>query len=409
MESVVLKILLKREKWLQYRSFIVPSSMSSLGNYILDCLDSYYKKFPAVDDVDTMKFQAWVLFSAPMEKHTELRAMFTAINSTLLGVDDEQIIFSGLVRRDFANKIAKESLEVVDGHVHSLDAVESLVEAYKVATGRIEKVDSYFVDNALEDVLSKRVGTLAWRLPCLNRAIGPIGQGDLLAVGARVNAGKTTFLASEASFMAEQLGGQKVLYVNLEERGSKVKRRIIQAALGWDNKKLLADPKKTMDAYLDLYGGRDPIRLLDKADCTPSEIELALKRDDYGLIVIDMVSKLHGFYGRGDEVTRQGLLFGWAREIAKKHAPLITVAQLSGDAEGMEWPTLGCLYGSRTAMQAELDGLIMIGKSNDHTKEYERYIGIVKNKFEDIDPTFRNGRFTVEILPEIARYQEYAS
>lgn len=407
MESVVLKILLKREKWLKYRQFILPTSMSTIGNYILDCLDAYYKRFDKIDDIDISKFQTWVLFSAPMDKHTELRAVFTDTAATLIDDDDETHAFGGLVRRDFSNRIAQEALNVVDGNRHSLDSVEALVEDYKRVIGRVDRVDTYFVEDPLEDILSSRVGGLSWRLPCLNSAIGPIGVGDLLAVGARVNAGKTTFLASEASFMAEQLAGQKVLWVNLEERGSKVKRRIIQAALGWDNKKLLADPKKTMDAYLDLYGGKDPIRLLDKADCTPQEIELALKRDDYGLIIVDMVSKLHGFYSRGDEVTRQGLLFGWAREIAKKYAPLITVAQLSGDAEGMEWPTLGCLYGSRTAMQAELDGLIMIGKSNDPAREHERYVGIVKNKFENVDPKFRAGRFTVEILPEIARYQEY--
>ena len=407
MESVILKIMFKRVKWLKYRGFIVPTSMSTLGNYVLEALDNYYRRFDKSDEIDLSKFSTWVLFSAPHDKHEELREIFASIGSTVVTDEEEEWAFSGLVRRDFANKIAREALEVVDGNKHELDAVETLVEDYKLKIGRVAKVDSYFVDNPLEDILTRSVGGLEWRLPCLRKAIGTIGKGDLLGVGARVNAGKTTFLASEATYMAAQMAGQKVLWVNLEERGSKVKRRIIQAALGWDNKKLLADPKKTMDAYLDMYDGKDPIRLLDKADCSPNEIELALKRDDYGLIIIDMVGKLHGFYGRGDEVTRQGLLFGWARETAKKYAPLITVAQLSGDAEGMEWPNMGCLYGSRTAIQAELDGLIMIGKSNDVTRESERYIGIVKNKFEDIDPLYRAGRFTVEILPEIARYQEY--
>ena len=76
MENVVLKILLKREKWLKYRQFILPTSMSVIGNYILDCLDAYYKRFDKVDDIDIGKFQTWVLFSAPVDKHTELRAVF---------------------------------------------------------------------------------------------------------------------------------------------------------------------------------------------------------------------------------------------------------------------------------------------------------------------------------------------
>lgn len=412
MENIVLTILLNRDKWNIYRRHIPPSALSSISNLVLDHIDQYFSRFPAVSVIDLGKFSTWVLFSAPIHLHAELRALFESMDGLVVSIADEQMAFSAVNRRDFATRIVNHALEVADGKSHTLDPVEHLLEEYNEQTGRIAMMDKWFVNTDLTELLSaKSVGKgLEWRLQCLRKSLGPLRKGDLMAFGARVGAGKTTMLASEVSYMAQQLATEKkyVLWVNLEERGSKVKRRIIQAALGWSNAKLLKDPAETMKAYLDLYGGYDPIRLLDKADCSTGEVSSALKRSgDYGLIVIDMVSKLHGYTTRGDETTRQGLLFNWARETSKTYAPLITVAQLSGDAEGVEYPTMGMIYFSRTAMQAELDALVMIGKSNDPTREYERYLGVVKNKAEDVDNKFRNGRFIVELKPDIARYEEY--
>jgi replicative DNA helicase len=64
--------------------------------------------------------------------------------------------------------------------------------------------------------------------------LGSLRKGDFGFVFARPETGKTTFLASEISFMAEQLSDDDgpSLWINNEEQSEKPMLRCIQATLG---------------------------------------------------------------------------------------------------------------------------------------------------------------------------------
>jgi replicative DNA helicase len=78
----------------------------------------------------------------------------------------------------------------------------------------------------------------SWRLKSLNTALGSLRMGDFGFVFARPETGKTTFLASEVTFMAEQTEGN-ILWFNNEEQGGKVKSRCYQATLGLTTKAII--------------------------------------------------------------------------------------------------------------------------------------------------------------------------
>jgi hypothetical protein len=64
---------------------------------------------------------------------------------------------------------------------------------------------------------------------------------------------------------------------------------------------------------------------------------------------------------------------------------------------------------AKTAMQAEADFILGIGKVNDQNQEYVRFLNISKNKLfgdQDSIPDLRHGRFETMIEPQIARYKD---
>jgi hypothetical protein len=64
---------------------------------------------------------------------------------------------------------------------------------------------------------------------------------------------------------------------------------------------------------------------------------------------------------------------------------------------------------AKTAVQAEADWILGIGKIHDTSMEKVRFLNISKNKLmgdKDTKPELRHGKFDVLLSPEIARYQD---
>ena len=64
---------------------------------------------------------------------------------------------------------------------------------------------------------------------------------------------------------------------------------------------------------------------------------------------------------------------------------------------------------AKTAKQAEADWILGIGKVNDESYAFRRYLNISKNKLigdKDTLPDLRHGSTQVLIKPEIARYED---
>ena len=98
------------------------------------------------------------------------------------------------------------------------------------------------------------------------------------------------------------------------------------------------------------------------------------------------------------------MIFNWARELAKKYAPVITVHQADGSAEGVKWIDMSKLYGSKTGVQGEADAIITIGRLPEEGNK--RYLYVPKNKLDGNNQAMRNGRFEIEIVPTLGRFKE---
>lgn len=307
-------------------------------------------------------------------------------------------------KRCLSGEIARIALDVEDGKA----SVEELYKIYEEFDhSEIEADEAQVVKMDLEDLHDSQVQTsgLRWRLKWLNQALGSLRKGDFGFLFARPETGKTTFLASEISSMVQQTEGD-IIWFNNEEQGKKVAIRCYQAVLGLELGSLFNDIEHNQQKFEALGGNR--IKIYDFDDSSrATRIEAILKESTPALIIFDQIDKIKGFKADRNDLELKAI-YQWAREIAKKYAPVVAVSQASGEAEGKLWLTMDMVDGSKTGKQGEADWILGIGKEQDNTSRL-RFLNICKNKLiGDVDtlPELRHGSTQVLIRPEVARYED---
>jgi len=408
-----------KENLSKYRRYIKPHVVVKETNIILDGMEKYYKTFPTVSDFNWDSFSAFLI--ADQSKRltddaiVKLRMTLTKAKTFVPHHAHEEVIKT-LIELDYLALIMEECEKVKEGssdleHVHIL-----ATNALKDVERYIEK-DELFVTADLS-VIADRISSSGyeWRLDCLNRSLGPLRTGNFIIVAARVEVGKTTFLASEVSYLAQQLPKDRpVVWVNNEEESSVVFFRIVQATLGQESKVIIADSKAAMDQYTILMGGnKDKIRVTKDMN-NIRDLETLFREINPGLIVFDQLDKVDGFKADDREDIRLGKIYKWARELARSYGPVIAASQLSATAVDMKDPPfigLDALRGSKTDKPGEADVVITLGKYKEpKTPEEEiiRTLNVPKNKLPGGGTkqmeSERHGQYLITIDPIRARFE----
>lgn len=311
--------------------------------------------------------------------------------------------------KETASKIAILATAVSNGQ-GDLTPITELLE--QVSENIIAEPDEVFVTDNLKDIYEQTIHRpgLRWRLNTLNKMLGSLRQGNFGFVFARPEVGKTTFLASEATCMAEQLQNVgedgAILWVNNEESGKVVMSRCYQAALGLSTKQLYENIEHNREDFIRLTGGR--IKILDDANANRKQIDLLCKNLKPKLIILDQIDKIRGFENDRYDLKMKDI-YQWARELAKLYGPTIGTCQAGGTGEGKKWLQMNDVDSSHTAKQGEADFVLGIGKQLDENYDSERYLHLAKNKLpgdEDTLAALRHGKCPVTIKPDLARYED---
>ena len=276
-------------------------------------------------------------------------------------------------KRCLAGDVAKLALDVEDGTTN----IEELMDKFGEFEHQDIKADeSDPVEMNLSKLHSSQVATpgLRWRLNFLNKSLGSLRKGDFGFIFARPETGKTTLLASEVSKMVEQTDGD-ILWFNNEEQSNKVAIRCYQAVLGVTTELLFSNINLYDKEFKEITQNR--IKIFDFEESSrPRKIETILKKHNPALIIFDQMDKIKGFKADRNDLELKAI-YQWAREIAKKYAPVIAISQASGEAEGKLWLTMDMVDSSKTAKQGEADWILGIGKESDNTSRI-RYLNISK-------------------------------
>lgn len=408
-----------KENLAKYRRYIKPHVVVKETNIILDGMEKYHKTFPTVSDFSWDSFSAFLI--ADQSKRltddaiVKLRMTLTKAKTFVPHHAHEEVIKT-LIELDYLALIMEECEKVKEGssdleHVHIL-----ATNALKDVERYIEK-DELFVSADLS-AIADRISSSGyeWRLDVLNRSLGPLRTGNFIIVAARVEVGKTTFLASEVSYLAQQLPKDRpVVWVNNEEESTVVFFRIVQATLGQESKVIIADSKAAMEQYTTLMGGnKDKIRVTKDMN-NIRDLETLFREVNPGLIVFDQLDKVDGFKADDREDIRLGKIYKWARELARSYGPVIAASQLSATAVDMKDPPfigLDALRGSKTDKPGEADVVITLGKYKEpKTPEEEiiRTLNVPKNKLPGGGTkqmeSERHGQYLITIDPIRARFE----
>ncbi len=372
-------------------------------------LDSYHQQNVSKTPLSVGDLANLVLATSHKDKDYNI-----GILEQLEGLSVSQETTAVLLQSILSNKTLKEiSLAAYDVTEGRLDPAK-LKEMFQDFLGQEEAASqeeaTEFVTDDLEELVDGTIRHhgLRWRLSTLNQMLGSLRKGDFGFIFARPETGKTTFLASETTWMAEQIGEDSgpIIWFNNEEQGSKVKLRCYQASLGLTMPELFADLPGNRDAYMEKTHGK--IKLYDSGNIHKHTVESLCRRYKPSLIIFDQIDKIHGFTNDREDL-RLGSIYIWARELAKKYAPTIGVCQADGTGEGVKWLNMGHVANAKTAKQAEADWIVGIGKVPDQGYENIRYLHASKNKLLGDDDSIgdqRHGKREVLIRPERARYED---
>lgn len=408
-ETILLKYLLNYSIYLRYIRYINISKSYKELTILYHSLRLLQEKFPDTDKtVDDLAAMVWSSYPQMKEPEREaISELLQKVREIVASPDVLNAVLESVRKRSVARDMAIKALEVSEG-VGTYEELSSLYAGLQEKSSGVEPLDKLnFVTDDLDVLESHTIRSvgLRWRLDCLNRSLGPLRPGDFGFVFARPESGKTTFLASEISFMANQTD-KPIVWFNNEEQGEKVRLRIIQASLGITQDEIWIDRKKTQTLYNEQTKGL--IRIVDEPAIFRGDVELVLKSLSPSLVIFDQIDKVKGF-----DADRPDLVFGriyqWARELSKTYCPIIGTCQSDGAGEGVKWLTMSHVAEAKTSKQAEADWILGIGKSNEVSTDDIRFFNISKNKLlgsADTDPNERHGRFEVYIRPLIARYED---
>lgn len=324
-----------------------------------------------------------------------------------------QALAQALKRAYTLRKLAETAYEASEGKKELLGTIKELYGALEDTDSSAMSKDEWEMVPDDVDALLKTthdVPGLRWRLPSLNKHLGSLRKGDFGFIFARPETGKTTFLVSEISYMAEQLfkQNQVLLHLNNEEQNNKVKLRYIQAVLNASLEQISSNRTKAQEVYLSRVG--NSICLPNNTKYSRKDVEALAERYKPGLIVVDQIDKIEGFTDDREDL-RLGSIYVWARDLAKEYCPVIGVCQADGSGENTKWLTMGNVANAKTAKQAEADFILGIGKIHDAGYESIRYLHLSKNKLlGDADTSGeRHGKWEVVIKPDKARYGDIGS
>ncbi len=406
LDLTTLRLLKSKERHQRLAKAIPARALDPRTSTLLADFGRYFRDFPDAPSVDADSFRLFFASIHPTLKEEDL-AVYGQLIKEVLAEDVSPDIEAGLMARLTAAATAADVVALIEkfNNGDEIDLrleLQSKVDAYDKMVDR--KVRNPQVLDPIEDLLKDEENDkgLHWRLPCLNRHIKPLVPGDFAVIAARPDKGKTTFCASELTFMAAQVDqlwpgeNRSILWFNNEGPGKRIVTRNFQAALNATMEDLVRlsnlpsiDPRwktKVREDYALALGGRPGVlRVFDIHDMWNYEVEDVIRKYKPALVLFDMVDniKFGGEANNNGQRTDQLLeaMYQWARLMAVKHdCAVLANSQISADGDGLQWPTLSMLKDSKTGKQGAADLIITIGTVNDPMLANSRYIGTTKNK-----------------------------
>lgn len=391
-EVDLLRVVKNREQFDRLFRFVPRDAIDPVTDVILADFKKWFKEHPEAVEIDHDAFKLW--FKLAHKKIDDEKLELILKQLAKIKQPAGPGVHEGLVDR-------LEALRHVDLMASLLEKWEAgeeidiftesqrLVAEYeaRIDSRKASEFDATDIDDILDDDANE-VG-LKFRMPLLNEYFRPLNGGDFIIFGSSVDAGKTSWIADQITFMAKQLEeDQNVIWICNEGPTKKVKGSIWRAALNatfGEINEMRGQKNAHKKAWAEQIGRLDKIRVFAAHDWTTMDIEAVFKKHKPGLIVYDMLDnvKFAGSTTNGGERSDQVLeaLYQWGRiQSVKYDCPAFATSQISVDGYGLQFPLLHMLKDSKVGKQGAAEAVIMMGRKNDLTAVGQRFLSAPKNK-----------------------------
>jgi replicative DNA helicase len=353
--------------------------------------ERYFNLFPSHEVIDLTTFLTRFPTWHKGITEDKLREYAMVMKNVMPEPDEDQraAILSMLADNDVSIKLGNILAEWQEGDVSDLmGQLGQTMDKYRLARG-VKSVK--FIDTPIKELLKDDFDDngIRWRLGCLNSAMRPLRGGDFGIIAGRPDKGKTSFIASETTFMAPQLPEDRnVLWLNNEGPGKRIIPRVWQATLGYTmaEMKAMAEADKLEEQFLARMGRFDKFRIVDIHGMNNSQVEMIIESNNPGIVVYDMIDNIAGFGDAARTDLKLESMYGWARERCVKYDHIgLATSQISSEGDNLKFPGLSMLKDSKTGKQGACDFQLMIGNVDNPMMQMSRFIGLPKNKLRRPD------------------------
>ena len=399
MEKELIKLLLNKNFYNKNKSKLTKEFFTNGTGTLYETIQSAHEDSDqdlSIGEVSTLHLEVYnpALTRASKENFNVL--IDEIKNTELPNEKIAQNIIRSLFKRRIAEKIAVLANEIYNGS----DA--DFTEIRKQLDVTFEEVNDYaYITGNIEDLIEQLKDNTKWKfnLEPLRDKVNGVGDGNLVIIFARPEAGKTAFwvnLVSGVDGFASQ--GAKVCALINEEPAIRTQMRLINAYTGMTFDEIRADSQEANKKWAEV---RQNIKILDTVDWSLDDVDEFVQKENPDILIVDQLDKVNvkGSFARTDEKLRA--IYTGAREIAKRNnCCVIAVSQASADGQGKFDLTFDMMEGSKTGKAAEADVIIGVGHRDKlDTDERIRSLAISKNKI-----TGWHGQLVCTIVPELSRY-----
>lgn len=408
-DLILLKLLLNKEHYKNYFQHVDLSHIKEHSVelfYVYNTLVKAHQEFDKDLTLDELRAYFDVLY--PDASKGVYQGLFDSVASLDVSEQVAQNVVQQIQQNKLLLKLSEIAYAVSQGR-RTVEELKAIVQE-AVADNNHEEIlgdEETFVQKSLSQLINGVVATpgIRWPLNCLNKSLGSLRKGDFGFVFARPETGKTTFLAHVVGHALDQVQDAIIIFNN-EEVDEKVILRIYQSYFNATLHELMQDIGKYEAEFQQRVGDKLKFVNSSQVEISKTSVENILSKTKCNLIIFDQLDKVIGFKADRDDLV-YGEIYQWARELAKKYAPIMGICQAAGTAENQKWLTMEHVALAKTSKQAEADWIIGVGCVHEESMDSLRFLNISKNKLvgdQDSIPALRHGRFQVQIDKEHARY-----
>jgi replicative DNA helicase len=399
MEKELIKLLLNKNFYNKNKSKLTKEFFTNGTGALYETIQSAHQDSDqdlSIGEVSTLHLEVYnpALTKASKEN---FNVLIDEIKDTSLPNEKiAQNIIRSLFKRSIAQNVARLATDIYNG------SDSDFTEIRKQLDVTFEEVNDYdYVTGNITDLIDQLKDNTKWKfnLEPLRDKVNGVGDGNLVIIFARPEAGKTAFwvnLVSGIDGFASQ--GAKVCALINEEPAIRTQMRLINAHTGMTFDEIRADSQEANKKWAEV---RQKIKILDTVDWSLDDVDEFVQKENPDILVVDQLDKVNvkGSFARTDEKLRA--IYTGAREIAKRNnCCVIAVSQASADGQGKFDLTFDMMEGSKTGKAAEADVIIGVGHRDKlDTDERIRSLAISKNKI-----TGWHGQLVCTIIPELSRY-----